>query len=87
MIASCGFPENESHQCSREEGVTLADSVALGVDLRTRVKRLGAKEKARRKKGKVRFSLTKKDKSISKSYMKVGGKKLIRAGMMPATTW
>ena len=33
------------------EGVTLADSVkTLGVDLRTRVKRLGAKEKARRKK-------------------------------------
>ena len=32
---------------SKEEGVTLADSVGtLGVDLRTRVKRLGAKEKA-----------------------------------------
>ena len=56
MIASCGFLENELHQVSREEGVTLADSVeTLGVDLRTRVKRLGAKEKARRKKCKVRF--------------------------------
>ena len=39
----------------------MADSVeALGVDLRTRVKRLGAKEKARRKTCKVRFSIIKK---------------------------
>ena len=42
------------------EGVTLADSVeTLGVDLRKREKRLGAKEKARRDKCKVRFSHTK----------------------------
>ena len=47
MIASCGFLENELTQFSKEEGVTLADSVeTLGVDLRTRVKKLGAKEKA-----------------------------------------
>ena len=46
-----GFLEGELRQYSREEGV--ADSVeTLGVDLRTRVKRLGAKENARRKKGK-----------------------------------
>ena len=51
MIASCGFLENELRQFSGEEGVALADSVeTLGVDLRTRVKWLGAKEKARRKK-------------------------------------
>ena len=38
MIASCGFLEDELRQCSKEEGVTLADSVeTLGVDLRTRV--------------------------------------------------
>ena len=50
MIASCGFLENERSQFSKEERVTLAVSVeTLGVDLRTRVKRLGAKEKARRK--------------------------------------
>ena len=50
MIASCGFLEDELRQCSREEGAALADSVeTLGVDLRTRVKRLGAKKKARRK--------------------------------------
>ena len=49
MIASCGL-ENDLGQFSREEGVTLADSVeTLGVDFRTRVKRLGAKEKRRKK--------------------------------------
>ena len=52
MIASCGFLENELSQFSKE-GVTLTDSVeTLGVDLRTIVKRLGAKEKARRKSAK-----------------------------------
>ena len=88
MIASCGFLENELSQLSKEEGVTLADSAeTLGVDLRTRVKRLGAKEKARRKKCKVRFSIINKDKAFQKKYMKVGVKKLLRAGMMPARTW
>ena len=51
--------ENELRQFSREEGVTMADSVETLCDMRTRVKRLGAKEKAWRKKCKVRFSLTK----------------------------
>ena len=88
MIASCGFLENELSQFSKEEGVTLAESVeTLGVDLRTRVRNLGAKEKARRKKCKVRFSLIKKNKAFHKSYMKVGVKKLLRAGMVPARTW
>ena len=46
MIASCGFLENELSQFSKEEGVTLADSVeTLGIDLRTRVNSLGAKKK------------------------------------------
>ena len=50
LVASCGFLENEVRQSSREEGVTLADSVeTLGGDLRTRANMLGAKEKARRK--------------------------------------
>ena len=58
MIASCGFLEEQLRQCSKEEGVTVADSVeTLGVDLRTRVEQLGAKEIARRKKCKVRLSL------------------------------
>ena len=66
----------------------MADSVdSLGVDLRTRVEKLGAKEKARRRKCRVRFSLFKKNKAFQKSYMKVGVTKLLRAGMMPAKTW
>ena len=68
--------------------MTLADSVEmLGVDLRTRVKRLGANEKTRRKQCKVRFSIIKKSKAFQKYYMKVGVEKLLRAGMMPARTW
>ena len=38
----------------------------LGVDLGTRVKRLGAKEKARRRKCKVRFSLIRKNEAFQK---------------------
>ena len=87
MIASCGFLEKELQlqQCSKK-GVTLADSVETpGVDLRTRVKNLGAKEKARRKMCKARFSLIKE--AFKKSYMKVSVKKMLRAGMMPVRTW
>ena len=41
--------------------MTVADSVeTLGVDLRTRVKKLRAKEQARSKKCKLRFSIIKK---------------------------
>ena len=41
MIAPCGFLEERLRQCSKEEGVTMADSVAtLREDLRSRVKRL-----------------------------------------------
>ena len=49
MTASCVFLQNELRQYSKE-GVTMADSVeTLGVDLRTRVKKLGAKESARKR--------------------------------------
>ena len=72
MVASCGFLKSELSQFSHEEGVTLADSVeTLGVDLRTRVNKLGAKEKARRRKCKVRFSIIKKNKAFQKNYMNV----------------
>ena len=75
MIASCGFLENELSQFSKEEGVTMADSVeTLGVDVRTIVKRLEVKEKARRKKCKVRLSLIKKNKAFQRNYMKVGSR-------------
>ena len=47
---------------------------------------LRVKEKARRKKCNVKFSLIKKNKAFQKNYMKVGVKKPLRAGMMPART-
>ena len=90
IIASCGFLQNELRQFGREEGVTLADSVeTLGVYLKTRVKRLEEKEKAKRNKCKVKFSFIKK-KHISKKKKKIhesGVNKLLRAGMMPARAW
>ena len=55
--------------------------------MRTRVKSLGAKEKARRKKRGVTFSLIKKNKPFQKSYMKVGVKMLLRMGLVPARPW
>ena len=77
VIASCRFLEDELRQYSKER-VTMVDSVeTLGVDLRTRVKRLGVKEKAKRKKCKLRFSLTKKNEAFQKSYMKLGVKKVV----------
>ena len=46
MIASCGFLENELRQCSKEEGVTMANSVEkLGVDLRSRARSWDQKKK------------------------------------------
>ena len=81
IIASCGFLEDELRQCSKEGGVTMADSVeTLAVDLRTRVKNLEAKEKARRKKCKVRFSIFKKNKAFQKNYMKVRGQEVVTSG-------
>ena len=68
--------EDERRQFSNE-GVTLTVSVAtLAVDLRKRVKRLGAKEIARRKKCSVRFSNIKKIKAFQERCMKVEVKKL-----------
>ena len=80
MTASCGFLKNELSQFIKE-GVTLADSVeTLGVDLRTRVKRLGAKEKARRKKCKVRFSIIKKNKSFPEEQHEGGRQEVAACG-------
>ena len=54
---------------------------SLGVDLRTRVKKLGAKEKARRQKCRVRFSLIKKNrKSLSKELYESGYQKVAACG-------
>ena len=84
MFASCGFLENELSQFSEEEGVTLADCVETPeADLRTRVTSLGAKEKARRKKCKVRFSIIKKNKAFQKNCMKVETWRAHAVGMSP----
>ena len=54
----------------------MADNVeTLGVDLRTRVKSFGAKDKATRKE------------ALQKKYMTVGVKKFVREGMLPARIW
>ena len=53
----------------------MADSVeTLGVDMRTRVKNLGAKEQASRNKCKVIFSLIKKNKAFHKNSLHVGSR-------------
>ena len=80
IIASCGFLENDLCQFSREEGVTLAHSVqTLGVDLRTRVKRLGAKEKTE---GEVQREVLnhKEEQSISKELHESGGQEVVMRG-------
>ena len=77
MIASCRFLENELRQFSREEGVTLADSVeTLGVDLRTRVKKAGSKRKSKEEKVQCEVLTNKEDKANQKSHMKVGCKQV-----------
>ena len=81
------WKENVPSQFSKE-GVTLADGVeTLGVVLRTRIEKLGEKEKARRRKCKVRISIIMKKKAFQKNYTNVGDEKLLRAGKMPARTW
>ena len=46
VIASCGFLEDELRQCSKEEGVTLADSVdTLRVGLENESHEVGSKRK------------------------------------------
>ena len=69
--------KNELRQFSREEGVTLADSVeTLGVDLRTRVKSWKhPKKKERRKKCRLRFQLIKNNRAFQKNYMKLEQRK------------
>ena len=62
----------------------------LRADLRTRHRQeVGAKEKGRRGKRKVKFSLVEENTTFQKSCMKVGErvKKLLRAGMAPTGTW
>ena len=74
--------KNELRQFSREEGVTLADSVeTLGVDLRTRVKSWKhPKKKERRKKCRLRFQLIKNNRAFQKNYMKLESQEVVTSG-------
>ena len=45
------------------------------------------KEKARRIKCDVRFSLTRKNRLFQKNYMRTGVRKLLRTGLVPARAW
>ena len=66
----------------------LATSVETqGVDLRTRTTQSAAKEKARRKKCDVIFSLVTKSQVFQENYMRTGVRKLLRAGLVLARRW
>ena len=84
-----GNLQEKLRECSQEEGQILADSVeTLGVDLRTKIERLGAKEIARRKKCRVRLSLIKKNKAFQKEEPDEGRiKQLLRMGLVSARAW
>ena len=61
----------------------LATSVETPVvDVRTRTKQLGAKEKARRKQCEVRFSLIRRIRVFQKNYTRIGAWKLMRTGAL-----
>ena len=84
-ITSCKHLEERFQECSKKEGAVLATRVAtLAVDLRSRTKQLGAKEKAQRKKCDARFSLIMKNRVLQKNYMMTGERKLLRTGLVPA---
>ena len=53
------------------------------MDLRTRTRQLGAKEKARKKKCDVRFSFSRSNRVFRKNYMRIGVRKLLRSGFGP----
>ena len=87
MTASCGFLEDEVRQCSKEEGVTVTDSVEnTWSAFENESQEVGSSRK-NEKKCKVSFSLIKKNKAFPESYMKVWVKNLLRTGMVPARAW
>ena len=85
MIASCSHLEAKFQECSKREEVERANSVETpGVDLRTRTRQLGAKEKARRKKCDVRFPLIRNNRVFQKNHVRTGVRKLLGMGWVPA---
>ena len=77
--------EERFQECSKK-GVFIATSVEmLEVDLRPRTQEM--KEKARRKKCDVRFSLIRKNRVFQKNRMRTGARQLLRTGLVPARAW
>ena len=60
---------------------------ALGVDLRMTTKQVRAKEKARRKRCDVRFSLIRNHRILQENYMRTGVRKLLMTGLVRARVW
>ena len=81
MIVSSRFLEDELRQCSKVEGVMMADSVeTLGVDLRTRVKRLGAKEKSKNKEMQSEILAHEEEQGLPKVLHGGGGQEVVTSG-------
>ena len=87
VITSCRHLEEKFQECSKKGGVAMATSVETpGVDLTTRTKQLGAKEKSRSTKREARLPLIRK-KIFQKSCMRTGVRKLPRTDLVPARAW
>ena len=82
LVTSCRYLE-ESFQDWSEKRVVTTSVESLGVDLGTKTKQLGTKEKTRRKKCEVRFSLTRKNIIFEKSYMRIGRGKVAEDRLGP----
>ena len=86
-ITSCKLLEEMFQECSKTEGVVFATSVeTLGVDLRIRTNQLGAKEKARRKKCDVRFSIIRKNRP-SRNIHEDCCESVAEDGIGPSRAW
>ena len=82
--ASCKYLELKFQKCSKKKEVALETNVEnLGVDLRMSTKQLGAKEKPRRKKCDVRFSLIRKHRIFQKNYRRTGVRQFAEDGLGP----
>ena len=83
LVKSCRYLEESFQDWSEKRMVTTTSVESLGVDLGTKTKQLGTKEKTRRKKCEVRFSLTRKNIIFEKSYMRIGREKVAEDRLGP----
>ena len=80
--------EGETEGQSRRGGVGFPHSVeTFGVDLRITTKQWGAKEKTKRRKCDVRFSIAMRNHVFQKKYMRIDLRKLLRMGLVLAGVW